>query len=257
MIELNQVGKCFTSGTGKPLWALNGIDLRIARGEICALIGHSGAGKSTLLRCLSGLEELTTGEVYIDGQPMKSLSKSAHRDLNQSMAVVFQGYHLLSNRSVLENVAFPLMVKGEKKSTYTPKAIETLKRVGLEDKIDAYPSELSGGQKQRVAIARALVTEPRILLLDEPTSALDPQSTSRILHLIADLGRELQLAILLISHDIEAAQSISHQVALMENGRIVAQGSNPEFFQTCHAAQAFAQNLRRQVPEKIAAEVAA
>ena len=174
MIELKKLSKVFDSTSGS-VEALRDVDLTINDGEIFGIIGLSGAGKSTLVRCINLLERPSSGQVLIDGQDMTALSRPELLKMRRSISMIFQGFNLLEQRSVLKNVCFPLEISGVKRQAAEKKALELLKLVGLEEKADKYPAQLSGGQKQRVAIARALATDPKYLLCDEATSALDPQ----------------------------------------------------------------------------------
>ncbi|UKJ74800.1 methionine ABC transporter ATP-binding protein [Azospirillum brasilense] len=225
MITFEQLQKTYPSrGTGQPVQALADIDLTIGRGEIYGIIGRSGAGKSTLLRTVNLLEKPTSGRVLVDGVDVTALSPRELREARHSIGMIFQHFNLLSSRTVFDNVALPLELAGVAKAQIRATVEPLLDLVGLTDKRDRYPAELSGGQKQRVGIARALASKPKVLLSDEATSALDPETTTQILHLLADINKRLGLTIVLITHEIAVIKEICHKVAVMENGRIIEQG---------------------------------
>ncbi|WP_448207214.1 methionine ABC transporter ATP-binding protein [Azospirillum sp. sgz302134] len=225
MITFEKLQKTYPArGTGAPVQALADIDLTIERGEIYGIIGRSGAGKSTLLRTVNLLEKPTSGRVLVDGVDMTSLSARELREARHSIGMIFQHFNLLSSRTVFDNVALPLELAGVPKAQIREAVEPLLDLVGLTEKRDRYPAELSGGQKQRVGIARALASKPKVLLSDEATSALDPETTTQILHLLADINKRLGLTIVLITHEIAVIKEICHKVAVMENGRIIEQG---------------------------------
>lgn len=176
IIRIEGLNKTFADKQGEVV-ALDGIDLSIQQGEIFGIIGLSGAGKSTLVRCMNFLERPTKGKVFIDGQDLAKLKNGDLRRMRQTVSMIFQSFNLLSQRSVLQNICFPMEVAGISKKEARAKARKLLEVVGLSEKEKAYPSQLSGGQKQRVAIARALALNPKVLLCDEATSALDPNTT--------------------------------------------------------------------------------
>jgi D-methionine transport system ATP-binding protein len=222
MIRVKNLSKVFHGETD--VTALAGINLNVEAGDICGIIGMSGAGKSTLLRCIALLEMPTEGSVEIDHVDISTLSGKELTRLRKSVGVIFQGYNLLMQRSVLGNVCFPLELDGIKKPEREKRAMELLEIVGLRDKARAYPSQLSGGQKQRVAIARALANNPKILLCDEPTSALDSFTTNSILGLLSDINRKLGVTILIITHEIGVVNAICNKVAIINLGTFVEQG---------------------------------
>ena len=225
MITFEQLQKTYPArGTGAPVQALADIDLTVERGEIYGIIGRSGAGKSTLLRTVNLLEKPTSGRVLVDGVDMTSLSARELREARHSIGMIFQHFNLLSSRTVFDNVALPLELAGVGRAQIREAVEPLLDLVGLTDKRDRYPAELSGGQKQRVGIARALASKPKVLLSDEATSALDPETTTQILHLLADINKRLGLTIVLITHEIAVIKEICHKVAVMEDGRIIEQG---------------------------------
>ena len=210
--------------------ALDNINLSIDKGDIFGIIGMSGAGKSTLVRSINFLEKPTNGQVLIDGVDLASLSEKELRKKRGEIGMIFQGFNLLEQKSVLDNVCFPLELAGEKKRVARKKAIELLKTVNLEEKAKAYPSQLSGGQKQRVAIARALATNPKILLCDEATSALDPQTTESILTLLKEINENLNITIVVITHQMSVVTRICKRVAIVDNGVLVEEGVVEDIF---------------------------
>lgn len=240
MIELNKVVKTFKTKKGD-ITAVDNVDLKIDKGSIYGVIGFSGAGKSTLIRMFNGLESPTEGEVIIDNVNMGNLNKSQLRKKRQKISMIFQHFNLLWSRTVQDNIAFPLEIAGVPKREIKEKTIALIKRVGLEGRENAYPSQLSGGQKQRVGIARALANDPEVLLCDEATSALDPQTTDEILDLLVDINKELNLTIVLITHEMHVIRKICDHVAVMENGKFVEQGEVISVFNNpqTHVTQRF------------------
>ncbi len=229
VIELKGIHKTFRSKDNSVV-ALDGVNLTIKKGEIFGVIGLSGAGKSTLVRCINLLEVPTKGTVSFDGMELSTLPKKALLVARQSIGMIFQGFNLLSQRTVLGNVCFPLEIAKVDKITAKKRAIELLNLVGLEEKMYAYPSQLSGGQKQRVAIARALATNPKVLLCDEATSALDPETTTTILQLLKSINRTLSVTIVVITHEMRVVEQICDRVAVMESGRIAELSGVKELF---------------------------
>nr|WP_251702097.1 methionine ABC transporter ATP-binding protein [Pseudomonas boanensis] len=206
-------------------------DLAIQSGEVFGLIGHSGAGKSTLLRLINRLEEPTGGRIVIEGEDVTALDSEGLRRFRQRVGMIFQHFNLLSSKTVADNVALPLKLAGElSRSEIDRRVAELLARVGLSDHTRKYPAQLSGGQKQRVGIARALATQPKILLCDEATSALDPQTTAQVLQLLAEINRELNLTIVLITHEMDVIRRVCDRVAVMDGGVIVEQGPVADVF---------------------------
>ena len=220
MIELRNVSKQFGEGDDA-VHAVCPTDLTVERGDIMGVVGFSGAGKSTLLRLVNRLEEPTTGTVFVDGTDITSLSGKRLHEARRRIGVIFQGFNLLSNRTTLHNVALPLELDHVTRAERRRRAMAALERVGLADRAKAYPSQLSGGQKQRVAIARALVTEPKVLLSDEATSALDPHTTLSILHFLRDLNDDLDLTMLVVTHEINVVSYLCNRVSVMERGDII------------------------------------
>lgn len=230
MIRLEGVTKRYPQKNGNGLVALEGINLTIQKGEIFGIIGYSGAGKSTLIRLLNGLEQPTIGKVFLGGVDLPSLSPRELRKRREKIGMIFQHFNLLWSRTVFGNVSFPLEIAGWPKDQIGRRVRELLKLVGLEDKEKAYPAQLSGGQKQRVGIARALANEPDLLLSDEATSALDPKTTDSILELLQQIHQQLGITIVLITHEMHVVQKICQRVAVLEQGRIVEEGTVLEVF---------------------------
>ncbi len=229
MIELKHIVKDFGTGDGA-VHALRDISLTIEDGEIFGIIGLSGAGKSTLVRCINLLERPTSGTVTVDGRELTALSDRELRKARQSISMIFQGFNLLVQRSVLANVCFPMELAGTDKAAARRRAMELLELVDLPDKANAYPVQLSGGQKQRVAIARALASDPKVLLCDEATSALDPKTTRSILSLLKKLNRELGVTVVVITHEMRVVEQICTRVAILDHGQIQETGLVAEVF---------------------------
>ncbi|MDD4600002.1 Arginine transport ATP-binding protein ArtM [bioreactor metagenome] len=234
MIKIEDVHKSF-----QKLEVLKGISLEVNKGEVIAIIGPSGSGKSTLLRCLNRLETIDRGSIEIEGELLVSTGldgKSQYvpeqdaRRICRKMGMVFQSFNLFPHLTVLENVIeAPMIVKGVKREEIVPQAEALLKKVGLVDKRDSYPSRLSGGQKQRVAIARALAMAPDIMLFDEPTSALDPELTGEVLKAMRQLAEE-HMTMLVVTHEMAFAREVANHVIFMDNGEIVEQGLPEDIF---------------------------
>lgn len=229
MIELKHLGKTYRTQE-KNIVALEDINLTINDGEIFGIIGLSGAGKSTLVRCINLLEFPTDGQVIIDGKSITELSRKELLKLRQSIGMIFQGFNLLSQRSVLKNVCYPLEIAGVGRKQARERATELLKLVGLSDRANSYPSQLSGGQKQRVAIARALATNPKYLLCDEATSALDPNTTRSILELLREINKTLGVTIVVITHEMKVIDQICDRVAVIDQSRIAEEGRVSDVF---------------------------
>jgi D-methionine transport system ATP-binding protein len=229
-ITINNVCKTFVSKDGT-VEALKNVNLSIESGDIYGIIGMSGAGKSTLVRCMNFLEKPSEGEVLIDGKSLGDFTEKQLRKQREDIGMIFQHFNLLMQKSVLENVCFPLYIQGKKKSEARARAAELLEIVGLSDKAKAYPAQLSGGQKQRVAIARALASDPKILLCDEATSALDPQTTSSILELLKDINKRFNITIVIITHQMSVVREICTHVAIMKEGEVKEQGLVAEIFE--------------------------
>ena len=229
IVEVRNVSKTFLTKEGR-VDALRDINLSVEEGDIYGIIGMSGAGKSTLVRCLNFLEVPTEGQVIVEGQELGKLTEKELRQLRSSIGMIFQSFNLLMQKSVLDNVCFPLQIQGMKKKDAAVKARKLLGTVGLEDKENAYPAQLSGGQRQRVAIARALACDPKILLCDEATSALDPQTTASILDLLRKINVETGITIIIITHQMSVVREICNNVAIIEKGSLVENGLVEEIF---------------------------
>ncbi|MGI6679072.1 MAG: ectoine/hydroxyectoine ABC transporter ATP-binding protein EhuA [Dehalobacterium sp.] len=222
------------------LQVLREIDLNIAPGEKVALIGPSGSGKTTLARLLMTLEEPTSGEIEVEGEllwhqkvndKLVKAKESHIRKLRGNIGMVFQHFNLFPHMNVLKNVtAAPINVLGIKPDIAKAEAMSMLEKVGLIDKINTYPAQLSGGQKQRVAIARALVMRPKIMLFDEPTSALDPELVEEVLEVIREIADEGEMAMLLITHEMNFARDVADRVCFFDEGKIVEQGTPKKIF---------------------------
>ena len=225
MIEVKNLNKTF-----KSVEALKDVSLTIEDGDIFGIIGMSGAGKSTLVRCLNFLEKPDSGEVIVDNKILGTLSEKELLSFRKEVAMIFQGFNLLMQRTCLKNVCFPMELAGVKKSEATARAKELLETVGLCDKLKSYPVQLSGGQQQRVAIARALATHPKILLCDEATSALDPQTTQSILSLIRDIHDKLGITVIVITHQMSVVEQICTRVAILDRGTVVEEGKVSDVF---------------------------
>jgi len=222
-IEIRNLTKKFEVN-GDIINALNNVNLTIEKGDIYGIIGMSGAGKSTLVRTINYLEKPTEGKVFIDGVNLGELNEKELRKKRSEIGMIFQGFNLLEQKSVIDNICFPLEITGVKRRVARERARELLRTVNLEEKAKAYPSQLSGGQKQRVAIARALATSPKILLCDEATSALDPQTTDSILSLLKEINEKLGITIVVITHQMSVVTDICKKVAIIDNGRLVEEG---------------------------------
>lgn len=229
MIRVENVTKVYQTKE-KEVIGVDHVSMRIRTGEIFGIIGYSGAGKSSLLRCMNLLERPTSGRIYIDGINLMELRAKPLRTARLKIGMIFQHFHLINQKTVGENIAFAL------RAAYTPQAripqrIESLlQMVGLADKKDVYPNQLSGGQKQRVGIARALANNPSVLLCDEATSALDPTTTASILQLLKKINEELNITIVLITHEMAVVKEICDRMAIMQDGRVVEEGSVYEMF---------------------------
>ena len=229
MIQLEHLGKTYRSASGE-VEALRDINITIRDGEIFGVIGLSGAGKSTLVRCINLLERPTEGKVIIDGRDITTLPQKELLALRRNIGMIFQGFHLLEQRTVLGNVSFPLEISGTPRAKALDRCRELLQLVRLSDKENVYPSQLSGGQKQRVAIARALATNPRYLLCDEATSALDPNTTRAILELLKQINRDLGVTIVIITHEMKVIDRICDRVAVIDHSQIAEEGRVADVF---------------------------
>lgn len=227
MIQVKNLCKSFGN-----LDVIKDVSFNIEEGDIFGIIGQSGAGKSTLLRCFNGLEDYQSGSIVALGKEVKDLSKKELQFMQKNMGMIFQNFNLLNRLTVYENIALPLKFwkMNPKDKENDDRIHELLKLVGLEDKINAKPRELSGGQKQRVAIARALVLNPKILLCDEATSALDPKITQDILSLLQKINEELNITIIVVTHQMEVVKKICNKMVFLKQGKIVASGTPEELF---------------------------
>jgi polar amino acid transport system ATP-binding protein len=219
MITIDSIHKSFGATE-----VLKGVSLEVNAGEVVCLIGPSGSGKSTVLRCINGLERYDGGAITINGRQVDADSRDIH-DLRTRVGMVFQRFNLFPHRSVVENVMEgPVYVKHEPRSEARKQAIELLEKVGLGDKVDAYPQQLSGGQQQRVAIARALAMRPDAILFDEPTSALDPELVGDVLTVMRDLARE-GMTMVVVTHEMSFAKEVADRVCFLYGGQIVEEGN--------------------------------
>ncbi|MFC4160002.1 methionine ABC transporter ATP-binding protein [Chitinimonas lacunae] len=237
MIRIEHLNKTYPVA-GRPLLALDDINLDIGQGEIYGLIGRSGAGKSSLLRTLNLLERPDSGRILVDGEDITRLDAAGLRRYRRQVGMVFQHFNLLGSQTVAANIRLPLELAGELDRAAIDRRIdELLDWVGLTERRDHYPAQLSGGQKQRVGIARALANRPRLLLCDEATSALDPQTTRSILTLLLEINRRLGLTVVLVSHEIQVVQTLCDRIAVLEAGRVVEQGRTADLLlKPAHAA---------------------
>ena len=225
LFEIKDLQKKFGS-----LTVFDGLSETICKGDVVVIIGPSGGGKSTFIRCLNLLEQTTAGKIYFEGEDItaKGFDVNKHR---QKVGMVFQQFNLFNNLTVLENITISLTkVKKQSEEESKEKALKLLKRVGLEDKANAYPSQLSGGQKQRIAIVRALAMEPDVLLFDEPTSALDPEMVGEVLQVISDLARD-GITMVVVTHEMGFARKAGTRVLFMDGGQIAEQGTPEEIFE--------------------------
>ena len=229
MIQINNLSKTFHSGD-KEVDALKNVNLTIEDGEIYGIIGYSGSGKSTLIRCINRLEEPDSGEVLVGDVDITKLSERELREKRKKIGIIFQHFNLLKNDTVYKNVARPLIYAGVDKKEIKKRVDKLLDIVGLSDKKKNYPSQLSGGQKQRVAIARALAEEPDILLCDEATSALDPDTTKQIIALLKKLNQELNLTMIVVTHQMEVIRDLCNKVAVLSKGEVVDEGKTLDVF---------------------------
>ena len=257
MIQIEHVSRTFREKSME-VKALQDVTIHVERGDIYGIVGFSGAGKSTLIRLVNRLETPDSGSVTVAGQDLKDLKGPALYSLRRRIGMVFQQFNLLEGKTVYHNIALPLILEHRKKKEIEQRVAEVLEFVELSDKRNAYVSQLSGGQKQRVGIARALATSPEILLCDEATSALDPQTTESILRLLKRVNQEMGITILLITHQMQVIQMICNKVAVMENGRVVEEGSVLSVFGTPkeEVTRRFVRTvINDRVPEKFAAVV--
>ncbi len=223
IIKIEHLSKTFGAGAGQ-VNALQDVSLGVQRGEIFGIIGLSGAGKSTLVRCMNLLERPESGKIVFGGENLLQSSPKKLRMQRRKIAMIFQSFNLLDQRTALENICFPLELERVSRKQARQTALELLETVGLADKADSYPVQLSGGQKQRIAIARALASDPEVLLCDEATSALDPQTTESILSLLQSINRQRGITIIIITHQMSVIEQICHRVAILDQGRVAEIG---------------------------------
>ena len=229
MISIQNLNKIYKTKNG----VVNGVEnvsLTVKKGEIFGIVGYSGAGKSSLLRCINLLERPTSGTITVDGLDLTKLRSEQLRQARLKIGMIFQHFYLISQKTVFENIAFALKAANVPQAKRKRRVEELLEMVGLAEKRDVYPSQLSGGQKQRVAIARALANNPTVLLCDEATSALDPTTTKSILNLLKKINQELHITIVLITHEMNVVKEICHRMAIMQDGRVIEEGSVYEIF---------------------------
>ena len=229
MIEIKNLSKIYNTNYGE-FKALEDINITINDGDIFGIIGMSGAGKSTLLRCINLLEKPSSGQVIINGEDITGFAGAQLLQLRRNIGMVFQSFNLLMQRTVKDNVAFPLEICGVPKPEREKRVAELLELVGLSDKANNYPVQLSGGQQQRVSIARALANNPGIILCDEPTSALDSLTTTSLLQLLKDINEKLGVTIVIITHEMSVVNKICNRVAVINDAHIIEQGSTKEVF---------------------------
>ncbi|WP_456298920.1 methionine ABC transporter ATP-binding protein [Maledivibacter halophilus] len=229
LIKLNNLTKIYKKGNHEVV-ALKDISLNINKGSIHGIIGLSGAGKSSLIRCINRLEEPTSGEVWINEVNLTSLNSKDLRNARKRIGMIFQGFNLLSSKTVFDNIAFPLSLSKTPEAQIQKKVKSLLELVELTDKSNSFPSQLSGGQKQRVGIARALANDPDVLLCDEATSALDPKTTKQILTLLKDINKSLGITIVVVTHEMDVIKEICDFVTILEDGKIIEEGSTINIF---------------------------
>ncbi|MDD2371928.1 MAG: amino acid ABC transporter ATP-binding protein [Firmicutes bacterium] len=224
MLKINNLYKDF-----KDLKVLKGISTEINQSEVVCVIGPSGSGKSTFLRCLNRLEEVTSGEIFVEGVNITDEAVDINK-IREDMGMVFQRFNLFPHKTVIGNIMLaPMKVKGLSKSEARTLALALLDKVGLSDKVDSYPDQLSGGQQQRVAIARALAMSPKVMLFDEPTSALDPEMVGEVLQVMKTLAKE-GMTMVVVTHEMGFAREVGTRVLFMDDGAIVEEGTPTEMF---------------------------
>ena len=224
LLELKDLHKSFGN-----LDVIKGIDLEIDKGDILVIIGPSGSGKSTVLRCMNLLEEPTSGQIIFEGKDILKNLRTIDKT-REKIGMVFQNFNLFPNKTILDNITLaPMKVKGKTREEAEKKAKELLERVGLLDKVDAYPVQLSGGQQQRIAIARALAMEPDMMLFDEPTSSLDAEMVKEVLDVIKELAHE-GMTMAIVTHEMGFAKEVADRVIFVDGGKIVEDGSPEEVF---------------------------
>ncbi len=253
MIEFNNITKTFITKKSS-VCALENVSLKIEKGDIFGVIGFSGAGKSTLVRMVNALEKPDSGTVIVNGKDISQLQGRQLRSFRKNIGMIFQHFNLLESKTVFQNIAIPMQLEGWPKDKIQARVKELLKFVELEDKETALPKQLSGGQKQRVGIARALALNPQILLCDEATSALDPRTTDSILELLKKINRDLNITILMITHQMNVIAQVCNKVAVLEKGQLVETGSVIDVFGNPQqeTSKGFIKTvINDQLPEKV------
>ncbi|MFJ5622808.1 methionine ABC transporter ATP-binding protein [Peribacillus loiseleuriae] len=229
MIKIRNLSKIYKTKKGL-VKGVDDVSLTIQKGEIYGIVGYSGAGKSSLLRCINLLERPTSGQITVDGTALTSLKGEDLRLARLKIGMIFQHFYLISQKTVFDNIAFSLKAAKIPTSRIKGRVEELLEMVGLADKRDVYPAQLSGGQKQRVGIARALANNPTVLLCDEATSALDPTTTKSILNLLKKINKELNITIVLITHEMNVVKEICNRMAIMQFGKVIEEGAVYDIF---------------------------
>ncbi|MET3616874.1 D-methionine transport system ATP-binding protein [Peptoniphilus olsenii] len=245
MIEVKNLVKEFSSNN-KKFRAIDDVSFKVDKGEIYGVIGLSGAGKSTLVRCINRLEEPTSGDIIINGENILDLNEKSLNERRKDIGMIFQSFNLFMQKTVAENIAYPLEISKVNKLEIEKRICELLDFIDLKEKKNSYPSELSGGQKQRVAIARAIATNPSILLSDESTSALDPANTDSVLKLLRQVVKNYNTTIIMITHQMEVAKEICDRVAVMQAGKIIEENTTKELFKNpkTEVTRSFIRNLQ-------------
>ena len=227
LLEVKDIVKAFEDNE-----VINGVSLKVNKGDVVSILGPSGSGKTTLLRCINFLEKADSGKLFFEGKEydLSKIKKSEIAAIRMKTGFVFQNYNLFANKTVLQNITLGLTsARKINKKSAEEKALDVLVKVGMDSYKDYYPSQLSGGQQQRVAIARALATDPSILYFDEPTSALDPQLTAEVLEVMRSLAGE-GMTMIVVTHEMGFAKEVSSHVVFMADGNIVEEGEAKEFF---------------------------
>lgn len=253
MIQIENLSKVYQTKE-KVVTGVDNVSLTINEGEIFGIVGYSGAGKSSLIRCMNLLERPTSGKVFVDQVDLMGLKGEALRKARLKIGMIFQHFHLISQKTVRENISFALKAAKTPKNKINERVVELLEMVGLADKKDVYPAQLSGGQKQRVGIARALANNPSVLLCDEATSALDPNTTSSILQLLKKINRELNITIVLITHEMAVVKEICDRMVVMQDGKVVEEGAVYDMFSAPQASltkEFISSVVSLDVPEEI------
>lgn len=225
IIKVENLSKVFSTTK-----ALDNVNIEISQGEVVTVIGPSGSGKSTFLRCLNLLEDPSEGHILFEGNDITNPKNDINK-LRQRMGMVFQQFNLFPHMTIMQNLILaPMKLQKKTKQEATEKAMELLKRVGLAERANSYPTQLSGGQKQRIAIVRALCMEPDVMLFDEPTSALDPEMVGEVLEVMKDLAKE-NMTMVVVTHEMGFAREVATRVVFMENGKIIEENTPKEFFE--------------------------